>query len=63
MKPSAFPLALALSGSLANALVFPLKQARRTPATLQRRSGSASYARPKVLAAASSETPDEMDMS
>ncbi|GJE84392.1 A1 family peptidase [Phanerochaete sordida] len=63
MKTSALPLALALSGSLANALVFPFKQARRVPAPLQRRSGSASYARPKVLAAASSETPDEMDMS
>ncbi|EKM59341.1 uncharacterized protein PHACADRAFT_249769 [Phanerochaete carnosa HHB-10118-sp] len=63
MKSSVLPLALTLSGTLANALVFPVKQARHAATTLQRRSGSTSYARPKVLAAASSETPDEIDMS
>lgn len=57
------PLAYALSCGLAHALVFPVKQARHAVATHQRRSGRASYARPKVLAAATSETPDDVDMS
>lgn len=63
MKSSVLPLAVALSGALANALVFPVKQVRHATTAVQRRSGRASVARPKVLAAASSESPDEMDMS
>ena len=63
MKSLAIPLTLVLSGSLAaNALVFPIKQTRHASTTLQRRSGRTSYARPQVLAAASSDQDDQTDL-